>query len=271
MKILRKILACIALASFCGAVTAEQSAEAISAPFSDPSRPGTLHVGIITGSIVVRGGNVKDVSITTSSRDFHGEHSGTTGLRRLPQAVPITVEERNNRMEIGSPFGNRAVDLEIQVPTHTHLDLSNVNQGSIEVEGVEGELEIGSVNGSITLTDVAGSVVTHTINGKVQVTLTRVTPQKPMAFTSLNGAVEVDLPADIKANLKLRTDNGKVFTDFDLSMLPQPNTPAIEDTRRSGGRYRIEVNKVIYGAVNGGGPDIEMRTFNGSIFVRKNK
>ena len=89
-----------------------------------------------------------------------------------------------------------------------------------------------------------------------------------MAFTSLNGVVDVTLPSAIKANVKLRTDNGSAYTDFELKMLPQAN--AIEDTHtKSGGRYRINVNKMIYGSVNGGGPDIEMRTFNGNIYLRK--
>jgi hypothetical protein len=36
-----------------------------------------------------------------------------------------------------------------------------------------------------------------------------------------------------------------------------------------GGKYRLEVNRAIYGTVNGGGPEIELRTFNGSVYLRK--
>jgi DUF4097 and DUF4098 domain-containing protein YvlB len=134
---------------------------------------------------------------------------------------------------------------------------------------VDGELEASNVNGGITLTGVSGSVVAHTVNGQVTATLARVSPQKPMAFSSLNGTVDIALPSSTKANLKLRTDNGSVYTDFDLKMLPQSSSASVEDTRQSGGRYRVEVNKIIYGAVNGGGQDIEVRTFNGNIYVRK--
>ncbi len=116
---------------------------------------------------------------------------------------------------------------------------------------------------------MSGAVVAHTVNGRVIATLNRIAADKPMAFTSLNGVVDVTLPPTVKANLKLRTDNGSAFTDFELQMLPQANTPSIEDTRRDRGRYRIDVNKVIYGSVNGGGPEIEMRTFNGNIYLRK--
>ena len=38
---------------------------------------------------------------------------------------------------------------------------------------------------------------------------------------------------------------------------------------RSEGRYRIGKNKSLYGAINGGGADIELRTFNGEIVVRR--
>jgi len=31
----------------------------------------------------------------------------------------------------------------------------------------------------------------------------------------------------------------------------------------------VEINRAIYGNVNGGGPEIELRSFNGSIYLRK--
>jgi DUF4097 and DUF4098 domain-containing protein YvlB len=135
-------------------------------------------------------------------------------------------------------------------------------------------LEIESVNGTVMLTNVGGSVVAHTVNGKLTATITRPAAQKAMAFTSMNGSVDVTLPAAVKANLKLRSDQGDVYTDFDLQLRrgsanPNPNPDV--DVRRSGGRRVIDVDNAIYGSVNGGGPDFEMRTFNGNVYVRKAK
>jgi DUF4097 and DUF4098 domain-containing protein YvlB len=138
----------------------------------------------------------------------------------------------------------------------------------VTVEGVDGELEIGNVNGGITLTRVGGAVVAHTTNGDVKVTLARVAPQKPMAFTTLNGDIDVSVPSATKANLKLRSDQGEIFTDFDLKLLPESTAAKIEDTRKEGGRYRIEINRALAGAINGGGPDFELRSFTGNIYVR---
>jgi hypothetical protein len=276
MNLLRNAFACIVMIAACDLTFAREvkeldGGETITTPLTDPSRPATIHIGLVFGSITVIGSDIKDVIVEVGGSAGHKAPlpDEARGLRRVLPAQPlISIEEENNRVEIVSPAGNRPVRLDIQVPKKTNLELSTVNAGNIEVTGVEGELELGNVNGTIELTDVSGAVVAHTVNGRVLATLSRVTPDKPMAFTSLNGVIDVTLPPAIKANVKLRTDNGSAYTDFDMQMLPQAGT-TIEDTHRESGRYRINVNKVIYGAVNGGGPDIEMRTFNGSIYLRK--
>jgi hypothetical protein len=270
MKRLYKPLASVAVLAAVGVVTAQDTGERITASFSDPSRPGVVHVALVSGSIIVKAGQGRDVIIQSRGREDHrgGDSNAPKGLRRLTQQPSLGIEEQNNRMEIASPKPVLPIDLEIQVPARTNLELSTVNNGDIKVEGVDGEIEVGNVNGSITLTSVSGSVLAHTVNGKVSADLVHVTPQKPMAFTSLNGVVDVTLPAMVKADLKLRSDNGTVFTDFEIKAISQASS-VVEDTRRSGGRYRVEVNRVIYGSLNGGGPDIEMRTFNGNIYVRK--
>ena len=282
MKPIQISFACLALVIGSGMALADQDDDRdrdrdrdgdhdrVTVPLSDPARPGTLHVGLVTGEITVTGRDIKEVIVeihgaTTRERPPPDE---ARGLRRLTQQPTVSIEEQNNRVEIVAP-PTRMVALEIQVPKKTHLELSTVNNGRILVEGVEGELEISNVNGQIELNDVGGAVVAHTVNGRVLATLQRITPDKPMAFTSLNGAVDVTLPRDLKANVKLRTDNGSAFTDFDLQMLPQSSRAVIEDSNNPRGRYRVKVNNVIYGAVNGGGPEIEMRTFNGNIYLRK--
>ena len=241
--------------------------------FSDPSRAGTLKVDLIQGNITVHGENRKDVSIDAhgrgeTARSRQPETSG--GLRRLPQTAGFDVTEENNEMKIDAAGQGRALNLDIRVPSRTTLRLASVNGGAIVVDAIDGEIEAKNVNGSITLTNVAGSVVADTVNGKVLVTLTRITSGKAMAFTSLNGAVDVTLPASTKANLKLRSDMGDVFTDFDIVVGPAV-APKVEDTRRNNGRFRLDVNRAIMGTINGGGPEFELRTFNGNVYLRKGK
>jgi DUF4097 and DUF4098 domain-containing protein YvlB len=128
---------------------------------------------------------------------------------------------------------------------------------------------VSNTNGGITLNNVAGTVNAGTTNGNVRASMTRVDAQKEMAFTSLNGVVDVTLPPSTKANLRMRSDNGDVYSDFDVQLAPA--APVVQESRSANGRYRISRNRSIVGAINGGGPEFELRTFNSNVYVRKGK
>jgi hypothetical protein len=117
---------------------------------------------------------------------------------------------------------------------------------------------------------VAGSVLAVTTNGRVRATLTRVAAQKDMTFTSLNGDVDVTLPPSTKANLRLRSDHGDVYSDFDVQLRPA-SQPAIQENTQGGGRYRVVRTRSVVGTIKGGGPEFELRTFNSNVYVRKGR
>jgi hypothetical protein len=256
----------------------QDNPERVTAAFSDPSRAGTVKVALLQGSIVVKATNGKEVAAVARSRSGRsrdlpdpGRRSGdVTGLRRLNQPAGITIEEEGNVMTIGVGRVNDVYDLDVEVPARSNLSLRTVNGRQVTVEGVDGDIEVNAVNGSITLTDVAGSVVAHATNGRVLATLRQVTPQKAMAFTSLNGSVDVTLPAVTKASLKLRSTQGDVYTDFDVQLQPTPAATTSERTRDGRRMSRLDTGSIV-GTINGGGPEIELRTFNGDVFVRKGK
>jgi DUF4097 and DUF4098 domain-containing protein YvlB len=233
-----------------------------------------LDVKLLDGSVTVKGTTRRDVLFIASSQGARDalrrrlQAEPPPGMRRLTQPAGLAIEERDNKMSVESSF-NRRVDLEIEVPMKTNLTLSVVNGGGITVESVDGAIEIENVNGGITITNAGGSVVAHAVNGRVVATIARASPDAPMAFTSLNGDIDVTLPASIKANLRLRSDQGDVFTDFDLQVTN--STEARQQSQRNGRTFRVDINRAIYGTINGGGPDFEMRTFNGNVYVRKGR
>jgi hypothetical protein len=290
---IRTVRSLLALSALCagaiGIAQAQQNSQQVTVPLSDPSRPGTLSVNLMWGGVTITGTNRKDVLIDARAseeprgrgrfgpdpdprpfgrgrgRDGDGD---TTGLRRLTQPGGFEVEEHNNQVEISSGGAmNRGVDFTIQVPARINLKLSTLNHGPIVVENVEGEIEVENQNESVTLTNVAGSVVANAHNGKVKVVMTRLTAEKAMGFTSFNGDVDVTIPAAARANLKMRSDMGEIFTDFDVQI--RPGTPAAAPGARRDGGFRLDVNRSIQGAVNGGGPEFELRTYNGNIYLRK--
>jgi hypothetical protein len=86
----------------------------------------------------------------------------------------------------------------------------------------------------------------------------------------MNGNVDLTLPATTKANLRIRSDNGDAWTDFDLQQT-QVAPPTVEDARNRGGQFRIVTNRTVTATINGGGPDLEVRSLRGNIFIRKAK
>ena len=239
--------------------------------FSDPNRIGTVKVSLVHGGVTIKGYNGREVVIETSSRVNRTSTSdkNAQGMRRLTNfGAGLTVEEENNIMSISSSRSSNSVDLTIQVPTRTNLILRAVNNGDIVVEQVQGDMEINNSNGRVTLTGVGGSAIVTAHNGRIVASFTQVTAQKPMSFASYNGTIDVTLPPDVKANLKMRTDNGDVYSDFDVTLRPNTTTQ-VEDTRNRGGRYRLRLDRSMQGTVNGGGPEFEFTSYNGSIYLRK--
>ena len=246
------------------------NANRVTVALTDPARPASMRIKLLQGRIAVKGTNRKDIAIDGGpDTDFSRNRAvePPAGLRRLTQPAGFNVTEENNEVVVSASSFSRTYDLQIEVPLRANLELTTMN-GRITVDDVEGELELSSMNDSIQLNNVAGSVVAHSMNGRVLAVLTRVAPQAAMAFTSMNGTVDVTLPASTKADLKLRSDQGDVFTDFDLQMQQSAGSTS---TSTNNGRFRIDVNRSITGTINGGGPDIELRTLNGSVILRKGK
>ena len=142
------------------------------------------------------------------------------------------------------------------------------NDGNISVEGVDGDIVANNINGGVTLTNVSGAVVAHALNEDVKATITRFAG-KPMSFSSLNGTLDVTLPGDTKANLKLESDNGEVYSDFPVEMLAPSINQTVQDDRGKGGKYRLKIEKAMTGRINGGGPEITFKTFNGDIKLHR--
>jgi DUF4097 and DUF4098 domain-containing protein YvlB len=248
-----------------------QSDNRVTVPLTDPARPVTLRAHLVSGSITVKGADVKEVIVEARARGDEARSGGRAeGMKRIPMtSTGLNIEAENNNVRVSTDSYQRTIDLTITVPTHTSLSLHSVNDGNIVVSGVDGEFDINNVNGEVDLKNIGGSVVAHALNGHVVATFNRIDPQKPMAFSSLNGDIDVTFPADLKANVSLRTDNGEVYSDFDVKVQPTAPQQTVEDNRGKGGKYKVQIDKNVRGTINGGGQEIQFKNFNGNIYIRR--
>jgi DUF4097 and DUF4098 domain-containing protein YvlB len=262
------LLLCLAFAAASARGQAQAGADHVSVTLSDPSRPALVKAGLINGGITVKAYDGKEVVVEARARNHESSHSDSNMKRIIISSTGLSVEEENNEVRINTDSLGRPIDLTISVPVHTSLKLNAVNSGDIVVTGVDGELDVNDVNGSVTLNNVSGSAIAHALNGRVLVTFNRVN-QKPMAFSSLNGDIDVTFPADLKANLSLKSDRGEIFSDFDVQVQASAPQQTVEDGRKDGGKYLVKIDKTVHAKINGGGPEYQFTNFNGSIYIRK--
>jgi DUF4097 and DUF4098 domain-containing protein YvlB len=247
----------------------QTSGDRIPVALSDPSRPARVKVSLVNGGITVKAYEGKEVVVEARVRNRENARNEGGPKRLTISSTGLSVEEENNEVNINTDSYMHAIDVTVSVPVHTSLKLRAVNDGDIVVTGVDGELDVDDINGSVTLNNISGSAVAHALNGHLYATFTKVDPQKAMAFSSLNGDVDVTFPADLKANVSIRSDQGDVFSDFDVQLKTASAQPVVEDGRGHGGKYRVKIDKTIHGTINGGGPEIQFRNFQGKIYIRK--
>jgi hypothetical protein len=288
------------------ALAQEQAPERAVVPLSNPAKPALVEVETMRGGITVKGYEGKEVIVEARTRDkliarsiegitpapasvaapalapvppepperpgrrFKDKEAKAAGMKLIPLASSgLSIEEEDNVVTISTESWKRAVDLVIQVPFSSSLRLHAQNDGDIKVDNVSGEIEVENLNGPDTLANVSGTVVASTMNGDVTVTFVKVAADKPMSFSTMNGDIDITFPADFKATVRMKSEQGEVYSDFDMSL--KQDVAKKEVPQREGGKYQISFDRSVLGTINGGGPEIQFSTFNGNIYIRKKK
>jgi hypothetical protein len=273
----------IAILFLCaGALLAQDGNEKATVPLKDPSRPARIEARLMSGGITVRGADVKEVLVEARSRGERGERERdrrsdradrSDGMKRLdlPGNAGLDVTEEDNVVTIKTSSMNRPADLVITVPRRSSLRLKCMNDGDIQVEHVDGEIDANNLNGRITLKNVSGSVVAHSLNGAVFATIDRIDSGKPMSFSTLNGDIDVTLPDNLKANVRMKTDNGEIYSDFEVKLIAGASVEGNNSGRQPDGSYHLRFDHALRGTINGGGPEFQFTSFNGQIYIRRKK
>ncbi len=267
---MKKIVYIMTIAFLFTAISITQAQENVKEqlviPLSSPNQVGELKVGLVHGSINVVGYDGKEVIIDAEMKQKRVSRNKKNGLTKISSGtLDVSAEERNNKVIISTNSYKRSIDLTIRVPQNFSLYLSTVNDGDITVDNVNGDFEIKNVNGEITMTNISGSVNANTTNGKLKIGFNKIDANTNMALSSFNDDIDITLPKTAKVTVKAKSDNGEVYTDFDMVL--EKKSPKVETNSRSN-TYRVKVEQWVYGKINGGGIEIMMKSFNGDIIVR---
>lgn len=252
------------------AVAQQTDSDQIAIPLSEPGKAGSLRVQSLNGGIKVEGYNGKEVIVRYSSQNDRRKNDKPAienGMRRISDNnVGLEIREEKNEVDIKVNSWMKKADLSILVPHNFSLHLRTVNDGLVEVKDVQGELDISNVNGSVILQNVSGAAVVNTVNGEIEASFAENLPDTPMSFTNINGEIQLKLPAKAKFNVKAKSQFSDVYTNFDMKMKQET---ARSESASTGGTYRVKIENWVQGEVNGGGPEIYVKSLNGSIYIQK--
>jgi DUF4097 and DUF4098 domain-containing protein YvlB len=238
-------------------------------PFSDPNKRGKLSAHLNSGSITIKGTARKDVLVKYSGEGDDHDHreKSRDGLRRISGGtMDLEVAESNNFVKISSGSWNNSTNLEIEVPSGIDLKVHTYNDGTLRVESIQGEVEMDNYNGDVYAYNISGSAIANSYNGEIKITFDKVTPDTPMSFTTYNGDVDLTFPPTVKFSLKMKTNQGEILSGFDVNLVK--SSPVQKKDEKSG-VYRVKIDDWVKGDINGGGPEITLKSYNGDLYIRK--
>lgn len=284
--ILNLILISVGLLLISGSIAVAQSNE-FTVPLSDPAKRGRLKAHINYGSITVKGTARKDVlikytsgsddrendrlnidlNVSNGNKNNDEEKASREGLKRIGGAgMDLEVTETTNAVNVVSNSWSHRMNLEIEIPTGMDVELHTYNGGDLMITNVQGEVALNNYNGEITALNISGSVVASTYNGEIKATFDKVAEKTPMSFSTYNGDIDLTFPSTLKATLKMKTEQGEILTGFDVKIT---SSGPVQMKDSKGGVYKVVVDDWKRGDVNGGGPELTMKNYNGDILVRK--
>lgn len=230
------------------------------------ARERKVVVDMFGAKVNIEGYNGDEVVVQGAGGEAKPERA--EGLRALYNAAEdntglgLSVTQENNTIRV-TRASRQDGNYTIRVPRNVHLVYDEVNWhggGDVTISNIEGEVNVATKVSNMNLTNVSGPVVANSTSGNITVRYANVRQERPSSISNISGFIDVAMPANAKANLRLTSITGEIYTDFDLGLNKNQN-----DLQRVGGGHTVE------GSANGGGVEINLRTVSSDIYVRKNK
>jgi len=132
----------------------------------------------------------------------------------------------------------------------------------IVFKNFKNEISIKTLNADIEFIDVTGPITSSTIDGDTKVVFSKVSQESPISISSIDGEIDVTIPANTPSNLRFSNFDGEVYTDFDIDFIDK-------DKKGDHSLSYIGGHNSSSGTINGGGVEISLKTIDGIIYLRK--
>jgi hypothetical protein len=156
---------------------------------------------------------------------------------------------RNSSATISLQHHDVRVDFLVRVPAGVAFAGRTIN-GEISASSLRGNVVSRTVNGSISIS-TSGYAEGKTVNGEIAANLGNTNWSGPLEFTTINGGINLKLPATVNTEVNAETLNGEISSDFPLTL------PGIFSRKR------------LSGTIGSGGRKLTLKTLNGSIHLSR--
>lgn len=219
---------------------------------------GRVNLENINGNVSITVADINEVQVNAVKRAYNRERLAEAKVEVTATADAIRIRtdypdrDQNFTSDERGRYNNPAtVDYRIVVPRQARLESIALINGSLTIDGVEGDVKASSVNGRVTVRGLKGEAKVNTVNGTVEATFTQLDPAKPLSVGSVNGNVVVVIPSDANVILRAETIHGSIRNDFGLNV-----------------RHGEYVGHSLHGQLGAGGARLKLGNVNGSISIK---
>ncbi|MFT4685547.1 MAG: DUF4097 and DUF4098 domain-containing protein YvlB [Neolewinella sp.] len=171
--------------------------------------------------------------------------------------------------------GNGTVMIYVPNTSVVKVVKSTHRGGDLEVDNFKGELDVSMMYHNVNMSNVYGPVAVNTVHGGIEAIYSSGPPAQDLHLHSTYGAVDVTLPKNVKADLRLSTNYGDIYTDFDIDVKANMKEAFKEDEHDDDEGHGHDDCKCgsnssgLTGSLNGGGKLISLRATYKDIYLRK--
>ena len=200
------------------------------------------------GGIKITGWDRGDVLVRTVVRGY-----GETDADARRMVAGVHIETAPRIRALGPEPGHReswSVQFEIHVPRRAQLAL-HTNNGGIAINDFQGIAEFRAQNGGVSLRNVGGEIKGETTNGGLTIDLNGDRwDGMGLDVSTHNGGIKLTLPERYSAELETGTTNGRVTTDFPMTL-------------------QGRIDREIHTTLGSGGVKIRAMTTNGGVTIHR--
>src|SRR5260370_15850562 len=156
------------------------------------SPTGRVSIQNVNGDIHIAVWDQSEVKVDAVKRAYQRERLDEAKIVVVNTAESVSIKtEYPDRNQSFSDQGSRrynnpaTIDYTLTIPRKARLDSAELVNGSLEIDGVEGDVKAASVNGQLKARGLAGEGKVSTVNGGVEATITRLDDSKGVTLNSV--------------------------------------------------------------------------------------